>query len=424
MRRLLVPGLLLFGLLLLAGRAAAEEAKKEEATADPAKIAALVRQLGADSFQTREEANAQLEKLGKSAIKALEDGAKDGDAEISMRSRRLLALATRSEVEIALDAFLADKDTKLILKLPSYDRYKKIVGDDQASRVMFVEMYSLEGHLLALADNDPKGFETAFQARCQQIQQTLYTPQGQLNPVPLSQVVALLFAATENKAQVNINSFYMVSNLLYQQNVQQGFKNHTGARKLLAQFFEQRTDENTMPQAINLAMQLEIKEMAPVALKAATNKNTQQWTRATALLAVGKLGTKDNIKDIEPMLTDTTNLGTMQFNQTRVTTEMRDVALASMIMLSGQDVLNYNFPYLKAYPQVAKQAYLGYNYFGFTDNDQRDAAVKQFKASQGKDDKDKKDEPKKDEPKKETKTEEKKDEKKEQKPNVTPYGKN
>ena len=87
---------------------------------------------------------------------------------------------------------------------------------------------------------------------------------------------------------------------------------------------------------------------------------------------MGKLGTKDNIKDIERLLKDNTNLGQMQFNQVRVQTEMRDVALAAMIMLSGQDVTAYDFPYLKAFP--VNKNYLAYNYFGFSDNTRRDAA--------------------------------------------------
>jgi hypothetical protein len=385
---LLLP---LLGVVAGAATASAAEASSKEATTATTKAAGLVEQLGDDSFEVREAAYGQLEKLGKTAQPALEEAVKSKDLEVSSRAKRLLALVNRTEVEIALDSYLADKDSKLILKLPSWERFKKIIGEDQNARTMFVEMYTTEGNLLAALDHDPKAFETTFSTRLQQIQQNLYTPWGQVNPVPMSQVVALLFAATDTRASLNINSFYMVTNLFYQQNIQQGFKANAGARKLLVQFFEQRSDQNTMAQAIQIAMQLDMKEMAPTALKMATNKKTQAWTRATALIALGKLGTKDNIKDIEDLLKDTTNLGQMQFNQVRVQTEMRDVALAAMIMLSGQDVTTYDFPYLKAFP--INKNYLAYNYFGFSDNTQRDAALKKFKESQEKKD-DKKDAPK------------------------------
>src|SRR5262249_49372206 len=104
MRRLVVPGLLLVGLLLTAGRVAAEEAKKET-SADPAEAAALVQKLADNSFEVREDAHKRLEELGKGAIPALEEGVKDYDPEVSSRCKRLLALATRTEIEVALDAF-------------------------------------------------------------------------------------------------------------------------------------------------------------------------------------------------------------------------------------------------------------------------------------------------------------------------------
>jgi hypothetical protein len=366
----------------------AADAKSDPAVEVSGKTAALVRQLGADAYEVREAATKELEKLGKTALKALEEGVKDEDMEISSRSKRLLALATRSDIEVALDSFLADKDTKLILKLPAWERFKKVLGDDQSARTLFVEMYTTEGCLLASLEREPKNFDQTFTTRCQQIQQNLYTPFGQVNQIPMGQMVALLFAATDPRTTTNINSFYLLTNLLYQQNIQQGFKSNAGARKLLAEYFEQRADQNTMPQAIQLAMQMEIKEMAPTALKAATNKNSQQWTRATALLALGKLGTKDNLKDIEPLLKDETALGTMRFIQRdqqqqvtkQVTTQMRDVALASMIMLSGQNVQNYDFPYLKM-NNLPQNQYLSYNCFGFSDNGQREAALKKFQES-------------------------------------------
>jgi hypothetical protein len=389
------------GLLSLLGvfAGAAVVSAAETATPAPAdtnKLAALVQRLGDDSFEAREAAYGQLEQLGKAAQPALEEAAKSTDPEVKSRAKRLLDHLNRTEVEVALDVYLANKDASLILKLPSWERYKKIIGEDETSRNLFVEMYTMEGNLLTALDGDQKKFEDLFAARIQQIQQTLYGRWGQPDAIPMSQVVALLFVATDARAKVNINSFYLMTSLFHPENIQKGFKTNAGARKLLVEFFETRTDQNTMPQAIQLAMQMELKEMAPAALKLATNKNAAAWTRATAVVAVGKLGTKDNMKDLEELLKDTTNLGNMQFNPgngqvLRVTTEMRDAALAAMILLSGQDVQDYDFPYLKAV-HVDKR-YLAYSYFGFSDDTQRQAALKKFKESQEKKD-DKKEEKK------------------------------
>src|SRR5262249_19623199 len=155
-------------------------------------------------------------------------------------------------------------------------------------------------------------------------------------------------------------------------------KHKDGVRKLLAQYFEKQTDPNAMGQAVQVALQMDMKELAPMALKAATAKNQQAWTRATALIAVGKFGTKDDIKQIEPLLEDKTSVGTTQFNQVQITTGVRDAAWGAMIMLSGFDYINYTSPSRRAVPNVNRQ-YIGYYFFGFSDNDQRAAALKQYR---------------------------------------------
>jgi HEAT repeat protein len=58
---------------------------------DGAKVVALVRQLGDDAFEAREQAQAALRQLGTAALPALRQAARDPDVEVSTRSRQLLA---------------------------------------------------------------------------------------------------------------------------------------------------------------------------------------------------------------------------------------------------------------------------------------------------------------------------------------------
>jgi hypothetical protein len=57
-----------------------------------------------------------------------------------------------------------------------------------------------------------------------------------------------------------------------------------------------------------------------------------------------------------------------------------------MIMLSGQDVQAYDFPYLKLV-NIRQNQYLSYNYFGFSDNTQREAALKKYQEARAKEEK-------------------------------------
>ena len=58
---------------------------------------------------------------------------------------------------------------------------------------------------------------------------------------------------------------------------------------------------------------------------------------------------------------------------------MRDVALAALIRLSGQDVNTYNFPALQTFRGNVN---LPPNYYGFSDDKGRAEAMKKWKATQ------------------------------------------
>jgi hypothetical protein len=371
----------------------ADERKPEPANDAEAKAALLVRQLGSDSFDLREAAYAELEKLGKSAIKALEEGAKSRDPEISGRAKRLLALATRTDIEVALDAFLADKDTKHLLKLPAWDRFKKLFGEDANARALFVEMYVTEGRLLAALEREPEKFDATLNARCKQFQQPQDKHARDDDVATMGRVVAILFAATDGRAAKKPDRVepwhYTLTEMVYRQNVQKEFRSSAAARKLLALYFEQRAEHpNYMLDGVNLALALEMKEMVPTVRKGATNKDIGDGVRATAMLALARLGSKENVKDLEPFLADTARLSFVQFDGTGEKpgfTEVRDVALAAMIILSGQDVRDYDFPRVKESNYTEYQArQLGFPYWGFSNDEQRKAALKKFKDSQEK----------------------------------------
>src|SRR5262245_1893935 len=287
MRRLIMLG----GLWLAAGAAAAEADALTPAQRDQAK--SWVRQLGDRSFKTREQAHEKLAELGRAARPLLEDGLKAEDNEVRCRCARLLELASRSDTEVALAAYMARKDVKALMKLPAWDRFSKLVGDSDDTRKLFVDMYCAEGPLLAELDRSPDHFVSRFRAHIQEVQRNLYTPLGQANPIPHSQVVALLFLASDPKLAADLNSFYMISNLFYQPTVQQTFKTDDGSRKMLVAYLEKHANNpNTMTQGFYIARQLQLKEAVPWAMKTVKDKTAQPNARAVAILFVGQTGNR------------------------------------------------------------------------------------------------------------------------------------
>jgi hypothetical protein len=378
MQRWAIRGLGLTLGLLAAGTAWGGDAAPAPAV-DLNKAAELVKRLGDTSYEARRDADKELAQMGRAAEKVLRDNLNNSDAEISRRCERLLALATRSETEIALDTFLQNKDDKLLLKLPAWTRFSEMAGKDDAARMLFVDMYSSEVALLDALDKDPKSFGPKLTARAVQLQQMLWGQWGATGNVTLGQVVGLLFAASDSRLNFDLNVFYTVTNFLYQQNIQQAFRNDAASRKVFAAFVEQRCkDQNTLQNVIHLVLQLEIKELVPVALKMATAKDTQAYNKGIASMIVGRMGTKEDAEKLEPLLTDQASLGAGVVGTTRFDTQVRDVALAAMIEVNGQSLADYEFPFFKNNP-AARGNYMAPNVYGFAKDADRKAALEKFR---------------------------------------------
>jgi len=216
------------------------------------------------------------------------------------------------------------------------------------------------------------------------LQQSLFNRAGPRGTVTLGQVTALLFIATDSRLKLDVQAHYPIYNLVNQPRPREGFLNNAVARKLLVTYLEGRNDPNLLQQNLYMAMNFNLKESVGWALKIAKDKNAQPYVRSTALGVIGKLGTKDNIADLEPFLTDTAQLGQTQFNMVRIQAEVRDVALAMLVQLSGQQLEDYGFPYL-THIQPGLRAnqqqviFFSPGLLGFSDATGRDAALKRWK---------------------------------------------
>jgi hypothetical protein len=370
-------------LLLLPGVSRAAEVPPPGGAKTPQ---ALLRQLGADDFAAREEAHRLLADMGRAAEAALREGVADDDPEVRRHAGELLARIRRTDLEAALDAFLLDHNDRHLFKLPNWSRFVQAAGDSDAARSLFLDMCTAEVELLSALDRDPKAAAALLADRCQELQKALFQPgvfPRQPAPVSLGQVAALLYVAADERVPVQPVALNQVYTLLYQPEPRQGLTNNAAARRLLVHYIEHRSDPVLIHQQLSLVQNYNLKECLPWVLKIAKAKDQQAYVRGTAITAVGRLGGKENIADLEPLLNDTTPLGQAQFNQVRISTELRDVALAMMVHLSGQPLDSYDFPYLKAMQGVMKAnpntIYFPPSWLGFSDNAGREAALKKWK---------------------------------------------
>jgi hypothetical protein len=364
--------------------------------APPADIDSLVRQLGDPSFRVRESAESKLIAMGRKAKTALLANADlHPEAEVRARCRRILPVALNLDHKARLEAFLADKDGKQEHDLGGWARFRKEVGQETPARELFAEMHKVNGELMELLDRDPE----AAARECDRYARTIYgrvfpqvfVPAGGLviashggvrTPPQIGEVATVLFvSATAGDAPPAAGPFGFdpTFNLLYQGNFQQAVQKTDGQgpalRKLLVGYIDTRGNApNSVNQALQLAINLNLKECLSYAVKVAGDKNQQSYARGTALAAVARLGTKDNLAAVSKLLEDDSQVGQVNINGMQLITQVRDVALAVTIKLSGQQPKEFGFDGLSLTGGDITSPY----YAGFPNNEKREAARKKW----------------------------------------------
>ncbi|MBY0527858.1 MAG: hypothetical protein K2R98_30960 [Gemmataceae bacterium] len=339
--------------------------------------AALVRQLGDLSFESREKASVALVKMGRPAKQALLDGQKSADPEVRVRCEKILIVVLDLDFKARVDAFLADKEGKQEHQLAGWKRYRKLVGEDQAARELFVDMLKSNGELMEDAEARPKQAGDRAAYRCQYLMQSLYSGVPGRQQLTLGDVATMLFVASDPDVTVPMQTRQLMCNFLYQQVFRQALTNGPRSphvRKLLGAWMTQAAGTQMAQQVLSLSMQLEVKEGMDLALKLIKDKD---YANGMAITAVGKWGGKDQLALLEPLLDDKTLLGNFQINNIQGTTEIRDVALAMMVRMSGQQAKEYGFAFVNWHNE--QQIFYIPTWMGFPDQAKRDAAFKKYK---------------------------------------------
>ncbi len=174
---------------------------------DLSKARELVRRLGSENYRDREDASAELTKMGRLAKPALVEGATtETDPEIRSRSTRLLPKAEADDLKARIDTYLEDKEAKFDHDLPGLKAFRKSVGATPKARELYVEIlkspYNLD-MLAALDRGHVEGGRAVSDRR-----NTLYSDMIQRNfvggrqPMPTKQptlpdIAAVLFAESE-----------------------------------------------------------------------------------------------------------------------------------------------------------------------------------------------------------------------------------
>ncbi len=351
--------------------------------APPAELATWIAQLGDQEFGVREDATRKIREVGLPAKPALVAALRHSDPEVRLRARRCLTEILDADFQTRLRAFengqLADDQA-----LPGWERFKVQIGDDAPARDLFVQMQKAEAGLMESVAAGGSVAAEAVALRCQQALQVSRIPDASMRQQPsLGMVSALLFVASDPSLKLPEQTQMLVFNFVNQQSFQTAIRSGTHqshARKLLGNWIAETPSNNLAYQTLRLAMQHDIQEGLKPALRIALQKNLSSYMRMQGVLAVGKLGKPHHAADLVPLLDDATvcTSRTTVVNGKRTTyrIEMRDVTVAVLAHLTNQPLKDYGLQAVRTDPNMLFNT----GTLGFSENEQRDAAIKKMKA--------------------------------------------
>lgn len=383
-------------LLCVAAAAQGEGFQGEDQRIDVS-VDALVRRLGNKSYAEREAAQQQLLELGEAVREAVAGAVDDPDAEIRVRSRRILealdALALerrRRELAAALEQFVDRPKPDGAYNFPTWDRFRKTVGEDKPARAILAEAIRQETGLFLAAERGAESLAKSLQERLQEEWFRSRMGRGGRASLAPAATAALLWLSMEAGVQLDRNH----GSLLYTSAVQptfvswsQGDDRAAAIQRLLGAWVaHDHGDDATLQQyKLHLAQQRNLPQGVVVASRLLKEAEAAH-TLHQCILLLARHGEEKHIAVLETQLGNMAVCSTSQVQGAQYQAQVRDLALAALVRITRQDPAPYGYwvPYTGKLPDDdprVRALTLGYP---ANDTQQREAAIQRWRERRGK----------------------------------------
>jgi len=353
--------------------------------ASNARLAELVRKLGDKSYRNRESAARELLRRGSASVAALTEGTKDADPEVSERCRQLLPQAAALERNEKLALLIKDPSAPPPKGLAGLERFLKVTGDDKGARELYAEMLSIHYRTIEAAETNPREAAEQYRLFCDDaynrwqinMRNGKYSYDNMFSG--RAEIAFFLFVSADTRVrkidmEVSRSSIFLNGNQI---NTAINGKEAVNAamRKLFLDWLEHEPQTYLQQRGLQLAAQANMKEALPIVVRMLEKPDkNNSYAKAQAMPFLVKLGSKEHIKLLEPYVSDTSQLTTINFGDGRMfTVQVRDVAMGVQLQLAGQNMLDYGFD------NRFKNNWLYYHYYGFPDDKSRDDAHAKWK---------------------------------------------
>jgi len=351
--------------------------------ADIAKARDLVEKLGNDEFAVREDAERELARMGRLArVALLEAATNDPSTEVRSRCLTLLPKATSLELKARLETFLADADGKYEHDLPGWDGFRSLARNewsifgypvyanrslDRAAREVFADLLATSANrqiLLAASGYQPE-LGGLVATRRQELYSQKYpravfingmvTQPGLRREPTAADITTLLFG--ESLVPNNVPPRTApISVLLSASGFMSAAQNPDDKgkvyRAIAIAWLDSRKDPVDMTYATTVASSLGLPEHAcRIAARIFEAKGAVVYQRGNAAAILARLGNKSHLPLLEKALGESTVLTSIRVNVPGKPVnewpvhevQIRDVALAVSLILSGEKLEDYGF---------------------------------------------------------------------------------
>jgi hypothetical protein len=324
----------------------------------------LIERLADDSFAARNEAYDKLLDRGEAALPALRRAARSQVLEIRCQAERLLGEIGASLYRQRITRFLEGDRS---VTLPGWPPFRKLCGDDDASRKMFVEMTRAEPALWQCCTGGADRIAQAVNGRCEQIKTESNYRRRRRGPWPT--VCSLLLCAAREDAEIDYQDQFVVYNLASHGSLDDLLEEDARGvkvRRLMSHWISHGTDQSAILR-FQLGYHFKLKASFAPALQL-LRSGREKYIHHKAMLVVAAYGTRENLPDVAPYLDDDTIL--FKRSDTGYTCQSRDAALLASLHLLGRDPVDFGFTHLQANSFHLYQ----YNSIGFADPKTRTTA--------------------------------------------------
>ena len=368
------------------------EQSRSDSTDIESEVRRRIRELAASSYQVRESAQRRLVEIGESARAAVKAGLDDPDPEVRARCRRIAEAldveakeAARRRLEAQLEQFIADADTDRRYDFPGWDRFREGVGNDRGSRQVFADLFRREVDVMIAAAAPTDEAQALFERRSRDLQARQRGPARTRARIEWQSAVALAWLASRIDVELQPVDSNLLYSVLVRSDLSQGLGDERQApaiRNAIGAWIarDAAPDDASNQQKLSLASTYRIPQGLHLATKLLGDRRAAlpPATVTQCMQLLSKLGGKDQIPQLELLLDDKTVCHTMRSNSDTFETQVRDIALAALVEISGQDPREYGFSRLsRTRTAVTTPQMLG---FSTSQENQRDEGIKKWRA--------------------------------------------